>query len=71
MSNLELQKDLVVGRMIDGPLQTQVSLRGEVIVVAYSNTNTMRGFEVAYSIKAVHQLTELLFQAAKVARGVG
>ena len=61
--------DLIVGRMIHGSLQTQVSVRGGNIVLGYANKG--RGFEVAYSPKAMEQFNDIVSQAVKVAKGQG
>jgi len=67
----ELATDLVVGRMKDATLQTQVSVRGGNIVIGYQNTATMRGFEVGYSPQAIQQFREILAAAYSVAIGKG
>lgn len=64
-------RDIVTGRITEGSLQTQISIRGETIILGYSNTATMRGFEVSYSPKALGQLIELLMKTATVVQGRG
>lgn len=66
-----MDRDLTVGRMVEGVLQTQVSVRGGNIVIGYSNAATQRGFEVGYSVKAVEEFNDILAKAVKVAKGQG
>lgn len=65
----DLKFDTVIGRMSEGSLQTQVSVRNGNVVLGYSNPKTRRGFEVAYSPKAMREFADMCVSAAKVAEG--
>lgn len=65
----EANPDVVVGRMIEGSLQSQVSIRGGNVIVAYSNSVKLRGFELGYSPKRATELAEMLLEAVRVAEG--
>lgn len=66
-----VKPDLVTGRLKEGALQMQLSVRGDTIVIGYSNAVTMKGFEIAYSPQATRQFIELLLKAVEVAEGRG
>lgn len=68
-NNHKLSNDILVGRMIDGQLQTQVSVRGPVVVVGFYNRSTLRGFELSFSPKALLEFNELVQAAARLAEG--
>jgi len=70
MSAPGLRLDVTVGRMVEGTLSTEVSLRGGTVVIAYKNTATARGFEVSYSPTAAENFNDLVASAVKVARGI-
>lgn len=65
----QLKPDIVVGRMVEGMLQSQVSVRNGNVVLGFSNPATKRGFEVAFSPKAMREFADVCEAAAKVAEG--
>lgn len=67
----DVAPDFVVGRLIDGAMQTQVSVRTGLIVIAHGNQLTGRGVEVVYSPEALIKLTDILSSAVRVAQGRG
>ena len=67
--NVGLSVDLVVGRIIDPPLQVQASVRGQVIILGFSNQATQQGVEVSFSEKAASDLIQLLTETVNVAKG--
>lgn len=65
----ELTSDYTVGRLVQPPMQAQVSVRGDKIIVQFSNQETQRGVELTFSAQAAEQLHDILEHAVRVARG--